>query len=185
MKDLCLLLKSLWAMWALLSCFDGLCCCPPSPLIPTVFLPFLPLGSQISRRRDLMETSNLDSLSSVWLWTSVPAPICFQRKTLLWQLDKALIYKYSRRPLEVISLMYLFVYCQSCLVLSLVSEHMFSPSSVLKLNMVTATSSELPLPQHILQAGQIIGWGFPGWVGVRASLSIPYRVTTQTKDTRT
>ena len=38
--------------------------------------------------------------------------------------------------------------------------------------LVAPPSSVWPFPQHILQAGQIIGQRFCGWVGVQISLSV-------------
>lgn len=41
--------------------------------------------------------------------------------------------------------------------------------------MATPTCSVPPVPQHILQAGQIVEGGFCGWVGVQVSLFVPSR----------
>ena len=50
--------------------------------------------------------------------------------------------------------------------------------------MATPRSSGPPLLQHILQAGQIIGQRFSGWVGVHISLSVTWRVPSHNKETR-
>lgn len=45
------------------------------------------------------------------------------------------------------------------------------------------TSSEPPLPRHILQTTHILVGGFCGWLGIQASLSLARRMPSQTKET--
>ena len=88
---------------------------PWGPLALTLFLPPRIWGPLNSEGTDLMETSHLGlniprslCLHIVWLWVSVLVSICCKRKFFWWQPSKALIYEYSRMPLEVISSLSLF-----------------------------------------------------------------------------
>lgn len=79
-----------------------------SSISPMVFHPTLLRIFLISKGKDLMETSNLDSLSKyIWLWVSIPSSICYGRNFLWWWLDKAPIYEYSRILLGIILLTFL------------------------------------------------------------------------------
>ena len=121
-------------------------------------------------------------------------------------LDKALVCKYSRVSLEII----LSEYCV-CLVWlfrpvmfgstrslwaiqSLASSHLGSvgrglpllerASGSIRPLLATLTSSVPPLPQHILQAEQIIGKRFCGWLSVHICVLVACRVPSQIKGTR-